>query len=179
MNATNALPLPFMDQDENEFRRLLEIMQEQQPERILEIGVFKGGTLARFCMAFPYATVVGIDPRPEIDEWDVFHWGKLRLIHGASQSAEDMTRALSLLGGLPDVVHIDGDHTYDNAKADWEWAKKNARQLVAIHDVKSRGNPSIDCRRLWHEIITTEPYPWFEVSGTRDGAWGIGVVWMR
>lgn len=172
---------PFMDQDENEFARLLEILRQENPplERVLEIGVFKGGTLARFAAALPYATVVGIDPRPEIKDWNPRAWGRLRIIHGVSQSHEDVSRALTLLGGNPDFVFIDGDHTYDNAKSDVLLARNLGAKVIAIHDVKSVGNNAIDCKRVWEEIKQTNIYPYAELFGTRDGAWGIGVLWTR
>jgi hypothetical protein len=90
-----------------------------------------------------------------------------------------MQRALSLNDGEPfDVTHIDGDHTYDNAESDFKWALANTRKLIAMHDVNSRGNPSIENRQLWNDIVEAGKHRTFTISGTREGAWGIGVVWV-
>lgn len=171
---------PEMAQNPGEFSALLGHIQRLEPgvESILEFGVWQGGTLARFAHAFPWATVVGIDPNPMITHWNGREWGNLNIVYGASQSHDALQRALSLNQSRPfDVVHIDGDHTYDNAKADWEWARTHAKKLVAIHDVNSVGNSAIDCRTLWHEILETD-YECVTIGGGGDGYYGIGVVWL-
>lgn len=59
---SNVIELPGMDQNEREFIALLDLLERAGVESILEVGVFQGGTIARFARRFPYATIVGIDP---------------------------------------------------------------------------------------------------------------------
>lgn len=40
----------------------------ERPIRLLEIGVWKGGSLALWSYYFPYAAIYGIDLRPQVDE---------------------------------------------------------------------------------------------------------------
>lgn len=165
-----------MEQDEMEFNHFLNLIELQQIESILEIGVFEGGTLARFCHRFPYATVIGIDPDPKIAEWRSY--GDLLLVYGKSQDHRARSKAISLNNSRPfDVIFIDGDHEDSAVREDWNWAKQNARKIVAFHDINSQNNDMIQVRPLWNEICTSHEYKVEEISHVMD-AWGIGVVYL-
>lgn len=180
--------LPPYEQDPAEFAALLGLLEREQVTSILEVGVFQGGTLARFQARFPRAVVVGIDPRPMIKPAPpitTLHF--IPLVLGASQDPQVRQRARSYNGGENfDFVFIDGDHTAPAARTDWEWARDEARKLVAFHDVDSMDNPSIEVNALWREIIgefsphgvVSKHYRTETISNGQPGN-GIGVVWIR
>lgn len=165
-----------MQQDEREFAELLERVARVSPRRILEIGVFGGGTLARFVDRFPDARVVGIDPAPACD----LPLG--RIVVGESQDATTRALALSFLGGHPDVVHVDGDHSYAGTWLDVSWSCGLGAELVAIHDIACRTNPQLETWRVWGELVDGAGYAlgyeWSEILYA-DGWAGIGLLERR
>ena len=91
-----------------------------------------------------------------------------------------------------DVIFIDGNHTYNGAKADWEhWrGSVNLGGIVVFHDIVENAPwNSCEVKRLFDEIATEyetttfidptdDGYPWggFDESGNRALWGGIGVV---
>ncbi len=110
----------------------------------VEVGVRNGRSLM-FARKYSKGTVVGIDIGHEIllDKFkDCENW---EFIHKASNEAvKNWTRPI-------DVLFIDGDHTYEGVKDDWDnfspFVKKGGR--VYFHDCD---NTSPDVVRLFNEI---------------------------
>lgn len=82
----------------------------------------------------------------------------------------------SLLGGGSiDFLFIDGDHTYEGVKRDWEMYSPLVRPggLVAFHDVA--GNyETTQVKRLWDVIKLDHQYREYMVHPR--GQYGIGVL---
>lgn len=169
-----------VEQDEREFAELLNVIGVAWPKVILELGVFEGGTLARFAERYPDAKVIGVDPvlQPKARElWREFP--NVALVEGHSQDARVRGRVLDLAGGALDVVHIDGDHSYYAALEDWTFARYSTRRpaLVAFHDVNRHDDPGpCEVWRLWAELEADEGLSTRTIgSDTKNG---IGVVWL-
>lgn len=60
--------------------------------------------------------------------------------------APTLVKAVQALGPY-DFCFIDGDHSYDGVKADWENYGSHAK-IVAFHDIVN----NVGCFRLWQEI---------------------------
>jgi hypothetical protein len=175
--SDGTIVYPEIEQDITEFEVLLDTAERLQIESILEIGVYRGGTLARWGVRFPYCRIIGIDPAPQIERWDPV-FGEMILIYGKSQDQETRARAIHANDNRPfDVIWIDGDHEYEAVKSDWEWAKQHAKKLVAFHDINSRNNTMIEVNQLWNEIGASKEYRLQDVSHCLD-AWGIGMVFL-
>jgi hypothetical protein len=72
-----------------------------------------------------------------------------------------------------DLVLIDGDHSYDAVKADYEWYKKYASKIVAFHDIA--GLRQCDgVAKFWQEVSRTMRKGYHEVIADGQRAAGIG-----
>lgn len=139
-------------QDMWELERLLAIAGAHKPDRVLEVGVWHGGTLQHWLRMAGHVTAVD-DTMFETDEWQ--EWAQssgasLNLIQGDSHSADVVEQARK--DGPYDLVFIDADHTYDAVKADWENYGPMCAPggLVVFHDIAER--PEYGVAQLWAEL---------------------------
>jgi hypothetical protein len=170
--------LPGAAQDEWEFGQFLNVIDDLTIESILEIGVWQGGTLARFGQRFPYATIVGIDPAPQLERWAP-EWGNMHLITGKSQ--DEQTRAKALTENYHrkfDVIWIDGDHEIGPCTEDWTWALRFANKAIAFHDIIDSNNSMIEVWRLWNVIHADPNFRTMEINRHDSNNYGIGVVFL-
>ena len=162
-----------------ELAGLLELVQALQAQVIVEIGSYAGGTL--WAWAQLGATVFAVDLPPS----GVYAaTGEGQQPHGAGVVLGDSHDPLTLetlrsvLMGRPvDVLFIDGDHTYEGVKADYEMYAPLVRDggLIALHDIVAHpGQPDIEVHRYWDEIRTPDA---IELIDPTDPPWGgIGVL---
>lgn len=159
---------PPMAQLDSEFAALLDLCEELQPHSLLEIGVWQGGTLARFRERFPEIAAVGIDPCPSGAEADNTIAG-VPLVVGRSQDRQVRHQAIEILlhqtgrelpGGVPDIVHIDGSHTLLDTWADLLWAIRLQPKLIALHDVTARVHPQLEGWLAWDSLKAAPPLGW-------------------
>ena len=87
----------------------------------------------------------------------------------------------SILAGRKfDVLFIDGDHTYEGVKADFENYSKFARPggLIAFHDIVPHP-PETKCEvsKFWSEI--KDSYTYLEIVKNWRQNWaGIGIIYI-
>src|SRR5205085_12501196 len=127
---------------------------ELRPRRVCEIGASKGGTLYLLTrVAAPDALIVSLDlyipPFAKRTRADMARPDQ-QLISLESDSHDDATRAAPerVLGDeRHDFLFIDGDHSYDGVRRDFELYRDLVRPggLIAFHDINpdyaSRGRP--------------------------------------
>lgn len=151
--------------------------------RIAEIGVWHGVTTCRLRKAMdPEGSLIAVDPylpgklgysAPRI----IAQREVSRVAGGAvtwlRATGEDAARRMSATNSRTfDLVFIDGDHTYEGLRADWEgWSKLIAPGgVVALHD--SRSSPGrhipeyVGSLRYTRDVIVRDPR--FEVIETLD-----------
>lgn len=175
--SDGTIIFPEVEQDISEFDTFMDTIEALQIESILEIGVFRGGTITRLGARFPYCTIVGIDPAPQIERWSP-EWGTIQLIYGKSQDTETRAKAIHANNNRKfDIIWIDGDHEIEPVKEDWLWAAANARKAVAFHDIVNNGNPMIEVWQLWDSIHASPMYKTKEIRLNGE-CWGIGVVYL-
>ncbi len=78
--------------------------------------------------------------------------------------------------GPYDFIFIDGDHTYEGVKSDWQTFKDMAT-LIGFHDVgPNTSEPEV--RRFWLELCETYLAERIEIIDAGD-SWGggIGLIW--
>jgi cephalosporin hydroxylase len=175
-------------QKASELAPLLELVGARRPRTVVEIGTASGGTLAGWCaVAEPDATIVSIDlPGGDYGGgYDPDDLGPLqahaqpgqtlRFLPADSHDPATCDALLGLLGGRAvEFLHIDGDHTYEGVRADYELYSPlvASEGLVAFHDVLPHpAAPEIGVHRLWAQLREAHPYVEF-LDPDDDRGWG-------
>jgi len=171
-----------------ELEALLSLYKMLKPMNVVEIGSEFGGTLYYWLtLAQPGATVVSIDlytsavvsVHPEVmwQSWCPDNV-KLHVLWGNSQTDEMRDRLTGIMPQV-DFLFIDGDHTYEGAKADFEryGPLVSPGGLIAFHDlITPEASPHIGVGKLWREIQRAG-YMTLELYADNEQDWGgIGVV---
>lgn len=176
-------------QDPGELEQLIALARHHGVRRYLEIGARHGDTFYALMQALdPGATGVAVDlpggpwgnPRSESSlraaAQELRRAGyQVDLVMGDSGAAETI-RAVHRHAPF-DLALIDGDHRYEQARADW-LAYSPMAKIVALHDIagvgqRSREGHRVDIPQLWAEIQITHTTQ--EIS-TVGSVMGIGVV---
>lgn len=178
-------------QVDEEILGLLAELHEHRAERVVEIGTARGGTLFLLLRSLPpRAHVVSVDLHhgnfgSGYPHWKIplFHAAalggpRLTLLRGSSQTAEMRGRVLSALGGPADFILIDGDHSYEGARRDFELYRDAVRPggMIAFHDiVPGRKEVVGGVPRLWEEVRAAHRHKEL-VRDWGQGGYGIGIL---
>lgn len=176
--AVNACLAHGAVQKPNELAIFLKLVSDINPEVIVEIGSYAGGTLYAWRQ---YAKiVVGID-LPAASTFS--STGKPRESHGTlsiladSHKQSTLEHLQAILGGRRiDVLFIDGDHSYEGVRRDYCMYAPLVRPggLIGFHDV--REHPPLDeieVPKFWAEIKDDTAT---EIITGEDEWGGIGVL---
>lgn len=189
MNAAGGFLRPI--QHVHEITRLYRFVEERRPHALLEIGTAKGGSLFLFCQAAADdATVVSIDLplgrngggypawKAPIYKKFVKPGQRLELLRTSSHLPVSRDQARAIAPGGYDLIMIDGDHSYEGVKIDFELYSPLLAPggVIVLHDIlNNRFDPEIEVDRLWNEIKPR--YETLEIVDSYDqGNLGIGVV---
>jgi predicted O-methyltransferase YrrM len=183
------------NQIKEEIIRLLEILAFQKPQNVLEVGTASGGTLCLFSrFADPRALLVSIDlPGGSFGggypEWKAGYYKsfaspqqQIHLIRGNSHSAHTLNIVKALLNGDElDFLFIDGDHTYEGVKSDFETYGDLVRNngLIALHDIVPGPATSVGgVPQFWNQIKHDFEHTEF-VKDWKQNGFGIGVLHVQ
>lgn len=161
-------------QNLKEFESLLIEYVKIKPKTFIEIGSLYGWTLQHFIhyseegstglsIDLPVRMFVGPhDPRVSIQEhnyknvwptWAKANKCKLYLIPDSSHKAETLTKAKEIFDNKQiDFLFIDGDHSYNGVKKDYEMYSPLVKPggIISFHDIGK--NEEGGCHTLWNEI---------------------------
>jgi predicted O-methyltransferase YrrM len=174
-----------------EFVELAKLVKKQQCKFMLEIGTYRGGTLFVFSqLAEKDAKIISIDFSMTFlgnfyraGQWPLFRkfirkGQSLFLLRKDSHKPETLASIERVLQGHKlDFLFIDGDHTYQGVRKDFEMYSPLVRSggLVAFHDITPSGEKEV--YKFWDEVKSSYTYKEF-IHRTGKDAMGIGVLWI-
>lgn len=144
-------------------------MMKDEVKSYCEIGIFRGGTF--LFMKHLLQSINKIVKLTAIDPTDHIHQDALPeiepfLIKGTTDDVK---------GNVYDIVFIDGDHSYEWCKRDFENVGKFAK-ICIFHDIFEPTCPGV--QKFWEEIKQTKNHVEFiETLGYHGFHQGIGILY--
>jgi cephalosporin hydroxylase len=178
----------------SELRDLLVLVKELEPRAVVEIGTARGGTLFLFTrVAASDAVLVSVDlssaedlrfaggnvrRRRPLFEAFALDRQRVHFLVGDSHAADVRARVERRLRGRPvDLLFIDGDHTAEGVRTDFELYRGLVRRggIIVFHDIVD-GVPEFvgGVPDFWRSIRTSAAKEFVEHPG--QGGYGIGVL---
>ena len=161
------------------------LMESHHPKIFVELGTHKGDSYCAFCQAVEEfklsCTCYAVDnwqgdSHSKIYSSDIFadlnRYNNLKYINFSRLIKSNFADAVKTFDNCSiDLLHIDGFHTYDAVKNDFEtWSSKlSDRSIVLFHDIYVT-NKDFGVKKYWDELKLT--YPTFEL----DFSNGLGVL---
>lgn len=180
-------------QVKKEIVELLKLVKRKKPKIILEIGTASGGTLFLFSRVAPKNALIisvdmpgghfgGISSPMKVPFYKSFAYGKqkIQLIRKDSHKLSTFNKVKSILKGRKiDFMFIDGDHTYEGVKKDFEMYSTlvDRSGFIALHDIALHPKESgCNVKHFWDSL----PKKKKEIIGDEKQGWGgIGVIKLK
>jgi len=177
-----------------EITKLLEILKDLNPKIILEIGTAGGGTLYLITRIIdPETTIISVDLPGGFfgggySEWKIPLYQsftkkgqKIKLLRADSHNPKTLKLVKTVLADKKvDFLFIDGDHTYEGVKRDFNMYSSLVKEggIIAFHDIVEH-DPRSSCKvnKFWNEI--KNDYESLEIIEDIKQKWaGIGVIYL-
>jgi predicted O-methyltransferase YrrM len=176
----------------SEILNLLSVIRIQKPKTILEIGTAMGGTLFLLARNAPAGCqIISVDlPNGPFGggypEWKILLYESFALPNQTMlllryDSHSKITHRMVEVAtphGI-DFLFIDGDHTYEGVKKDFEMYSPlvNPGGIIAFHDItKHPKETGCDVHRFWNEVKQKYQHEEFIENPNQIG-YGIGVLY--
>lgn len=160
--------------EKDDLKVLLPLIAKIEPQFILEIGTWKGYSALLWEQAFG-GCIVTIEKTEELD---------IRLpapafyIKGDSHSEQMLEQVKNCYPNEQyDFLFIDGDHSYEGVKKDFEMYAPLVRKggIIIFHDAIYHADETEEVDIFWHEI--KNQYSYVEIKVGKNST-GIGVIWV-
>ncbi|MBI3511417.1 MAG: class I SAM-dependent methyltransferase [Bacteroidetes bacterium] len=177
-----------------EMEQLAALIEEIKPAVAVEIGTANGGTLFMTArLSAPDAILVSIDlpegpygggyPESKVLVYRSFSCNeqKIELVRDDSHTEKTFEGLKKNLDGKKiDYLFIDGDHSYDGVKKDFEMYSALVRPggWVAFHDIVVHPDETTNVYKFWAEIKKNYEHREF-VKDWNQKRFGIGVLKMK
>jgi cephalosporin hydroxylase len=175
-----------------ELAPLVAVLLERKLETVVEIGTAAGGTLFAWCkLAAADALIVSIDlpggpfspGTSSVDRLRVYARQEQNLHFFRDDSHLPATKEALvqvLAGRSIDFLFIDGDHSYEGVRRDFELYAPLVGHggIIAFHDIAPHP-PQSGCRveQLWNEIRPARTFIEYIDRGGRNWG-GIGIIFV-
>lgn len=180
-------------QIKSEILSLISELKKNPPHIILEIGTATAGTLFMFSyIATNDAEIISIDLpfgrygagylkyRIPLLYSFASDKQKIHLLRCDSHKKETIENLKKLLNGRKiDFLFIDGDHTYEGVKNDFEnyYSLINSGGIIAFHDIVNNiHDTSFGTHKFWEEIKNKYEYKEFIRPDANNDGCGIGLI---
>lgn len=180
-------------QIKSEIIGLVSELEKNPPRRLLEIGTATGGTLFMFTrVAAEEADIISIDLpfgrygagylkyRTPLMKAFALAGQKMHLLRLDSHQADTIDQLKNILKGeMLDFIFIDGDHSYNGVKADFEnyYPLVQPGGLIAFHDIVDNDqDKSFGTQVFWREIKDKYKHQEFIRPDANNTGCGIGLI---
>ena len=177
-------------QKDSEFIQTINLIDKIKPKIIMEIGTFNGGSLFVFSkmlsdnghiisLDFPGRFFFGI-PYIKLDKYIYKNFvnktQKIDILIGDSHSLEKINEVKEKLNSNKlDILFIDGDHSYQGVKQDYENYRSLVKKdgLIIFHDILPGNQYGVDV--FWDEVKQNKKYYEF-IEDKNQISYGIGIL---
>jgi predicted O-methyltransferase YrrM len=140
-----------------ELAALCRFLRKRNPRSVLEIGTLRGATLWTWStLASPDALLIAVDLNEPSSPLAVRDTQRVEFVKGDSHRPETRERVERILDGRRlDLLFIDGDHTYDGVRQDFEMYAPLVGEggSVVFHDILRHSDPEdSEVHRFWEEL---------------------------
>jgi len=148
---------------------------------VVEIGIWNG-LQRRFYEQLMGAEYIGIDNGNPFAPISIHDGSAVADIWGDSHDPATVEKLKVKLEGRPiDLLFIDGDHSYESVKLDWNLYEPLVEHIVAFHDIygiNPKDPAGLGVYRFWDELVNAEktrPIVIFKKDSSADWILQMGI----
>lgn len=170
---------PRIGQNKTEILELSKVIYKLSPKNVLEIGTQYGGTFYLLSKLSNCGKKISVDLEEgihggisidEIKNRNKFlesEFTDIHFLNSDSHEQSTLKKVEKILDGESvDVLFIDGDHTYDGVKKDFEMYRHLVRDggMIIFHDINYMSfDPSCEVYKFWDELKNKEEFKKYSI----------------